>query len=123
MTVPVPSVFVRDTPRRNKFQSPGLLAGDTGYPVFFLAAEDDRVSDASTRFMPFEARVRDLSERLASCKDERLSLEIALELQTVLHEQIELLRIKAAGVSLFDGDKAKTDTAHVKRRPEVAGSS
>lgn len=52
--------------------------------------------------MPFEARVRDLSERLAECEDEGLSLKLAQELQSVLHEQIERLREKVAGIPLLD---------------------
>jgi hypothetical protein len=53
--------------------------------------------------MPFEARVRDLSERLTHCEDEVLSLKLAEELHGVLHEEIERLRDKVAGMPLLDG--------------------
>ena len=51
--------------------------------------------------MPFEARVRDLSDRLASCEDDVLSLRLAQELQKVLHEEIQRLREKVAGMSVL----------------------
>ena len=58
--------------------------------------------------MPFEARARDLSARLAKCEDEVLSLKLAHELQSVLHEEIERLREKVAGIPLLD--KGKRDS-------------
>jgi hypothetical protein len=50
--------------------------------------------------MPFEARIRELSEELANCSDER-GLKIALELQTLIHERIEQLRTKVDGLPLL----------------------
>ena len=52
--------------------------------------------------MPFEPRVRELSERLAHCHDEAVALKIAQELQSALHEEIERLREKVAGMPLLD---------------------
>lgn len=61
--------------------------------------------------MPFEARVRTLSEQLANCSDESLSLKLAQELQSVLHEEIERLREKVAGMSLLNKEKKDTPSA------------
>jgi hypothetical protein len=55
--------------------------------------------------MPFEARIRELSEELANCSNER-GLEIALELQTLIHERIEQLRAKLEGLPLLNAPKA-----------------
>jgi hypothetical protein len=50
--------------------------------------------------MPFETRIRELSKQLANCRDDALSLELARELQTVLHERIEQLRDRLAALPL-----------------------
>jgi hypothetical protein len=50
--------------------------------------------------MPFGLRIRELSEQLSNCRDDARSLKLAKELQTVLHERIEQLREKAAGLPL-----------------------
>ena len=52
--------------------------------------------------MPFQARIRELSRRLAECKDDRDSLELARQLQAAVHEEIELLRIKVEGLLLLN---------------------
>jgi len=51
--------------------------------------------------MPFEARIRDLSEQLANCRDEVKSLELVHELQTVLHEHVEQLRRQTNALRLL----------------------
>jgi len=51
--------------------------------------------------MPFEARIRELSDLLASCDDDAQALELAQELRGVLHERIEQLREKLAGLPLM----------------------
>jgi hypothetical protein len=55
--------------------------------------------------MPFEARISELSDKLASCKDDSLALKLAQELQGVLHERIEQLRTKTSGMALLDKQK------------------
>jgi hypothetical protein len=51
--------------------------------------------------MPFEFRIRELSEQLANCKDDALTLELAKELQQVLHERFEQLRGTARSLPLL----------------------
>jgi hypothetical protein len=55
--------------------------------------------------MPFEARISELSDKLASCKDESEALKLAQELQAALHERIEQLRTKTSGMALLDKQK------------------
>ena len=50
--------------------------------------------------MPFEFRIRQLSEQLADCQDDALSLKLAQELRDVLHERIEQLRERVAYLPL-----------------------
>ena len=50
--------------------------------------------------MPFESRIRQLSEQLANSKDDAQSLKLAHELQILLHERIEQLRLKAVALPL-----------------------
>jgi hypothetical protein len=57
--------------------------------------------------MPFELRIRELSEQLASCCDDDRSLKLAQELQNVLHERIEQLREKVAGLPLIGAQNPK----------------
>jgi hypothetical protein len=59
--------------------------------------------------MPFELRIRELSEQLASCRDDAKSLKLAQELQDVLHERIEQLREKVAGLPLIGARNPKTE--------------
>jgi hypothetical protein len=51
--------------------------------------------------MPFEHRIRELSEQLANCTDNATALNLARELQAVLHERIEQLREKTTGLPLL----------------------
>jgi hypothetical protein len=51
--------------------------------------------------MPFEARIRELSEKLTGCGDDAEALQLAQELQTLLHEKIEKLRDTVASVGLI----------------------
>jgi hypothetical protein len=46
--------------------------------------------------MPFEARIRELSDQLANCRDDATALSLAQELQAVMHERIEQLRGEVA---------------------------
>jgi hypothetical protein len=55
--------------------------------------------------MPFEARISELSDKLAKCKDDAEALKLTQELQRVLHERIEQLRTKASGMALLDKQK------------------
>ena len=55
--------------------------------------------------MPFQARIRGLSKCRAECKDEERSLEFAHELQTALHEEIELMLEKVKGLPLLDRER------------------
>jgi hypothetical protein len=70
-------------------------------------ATKDRVWRLSARLvmlvgpMPFETRIRELSERLAQCRDDAESLTLIQELQAVLHERIQQLREKVAGLPLL----------------------
>ena len=51
--------------------------------------------------MPFESRTRALSKELSSCKDDQRAVELARELQSALHEEIELMRAKAKNLVLL----------------------
>jgi predicted nucleic acid-binding Zn-ribbon protein len=51
--------------------------------------------------MPFEARISELSDKLASCKDESEALKLTQELQAALHERIEQLRTQTSGMALL----------------------
>jgi hypothetical protein len=51
--------------------------------------------------VPFEARIRELSEELANCTDTERALKIAEELQVLIHERIEQLRGNVSGLPLF----------------------
>jgi hypothetical protein len=51
--------------------------------------------------MPFETRIRELSDQLAKCRDDIQSLKLAQELHAVLHERIQQLREKVAGLPLL----------------------
>lgn len=51
--------------------------------------------------MPFESRIRELSEALETCRDDAEALELAQELHAILHERIEQLRGKVAGLPLL----------------------
>jgi hypothetical protein len=55
--------------------------------------------------MPFEARISELSDKLASCKDESEALMFAQELQAALHERIDQLRTQTSGMALLDKQK------------------
>jgi len=58
--------------------------------------------------MPFELRIRELSEQLASCKDDALALELAQELQRLLHERVEQLRTQTSGLKLLTKRKPQS---------------
>jgi hypothetical protein len=62
------------------------------------------------QIMPFEARIRELSEELANCSNER-GLEIALELQTLIHERIEQVRAKLNGLPLLTASATSSPKA------------
>jgi len=51
--------------------------------------------------MPFEARISEISAKLAKCKDDAEALKLTQRLQEVLHERIEQLRTKASGIALL----------------------
>ena len=51
--------------------------------------------------MPFENRIREISEQLANCPDDATALSLAYELQAVLHERIEQLREKTTALPLL----------------------
>jgi hypothetical protein len=51
--------------------------------------------------MPFEYRIRELSNQLANCRDDAESLRLAQELQQLLHERIEQLRTQAETLPLL----------------------
>jgi hypothetical protein len=63
--------------------------------------------------MPFDARIRELCNQLADCRDDAVSLSLAQELQIVLHERIEQLRgeVQACHCS--------PDTAKRRRKREL----
>jgi hypothetical protein len=67
--------------------------------------------------MPFEARIRELSEELANCSDER-GLKIALELQTLIHERIEQLRSKLDGLPLLSASATCSGCARTVSKNE-----
>jgi hypothetical protein len=58
--------------------------------------------------VPFDKRIKQLSEQLANCQDEQESLELVRELQAVLHEMVEQLRTKASGLPLLNKHPTKT---------------
>jgi predicted alpha-1,6-mannanase (GH76 family) len=66
--------------------------------------------------MPFEARIRELSEELANCNNER-ALKIALELQSLIHERIEQLRAQVDGLPLL------TASATSSPKPQGGGKN
>jgi hypothetical protein len=51
--------------------------------------------------MPFEARISEISAKLAKRKDDSEALKLTQKLQEVLHERIEYLRTKASGMVLL----------------------
>jgi hypothetical protein len=51
--------------------------------------------------MPFEYRIRELSNQLANCRDDAESLRLAQELQQLVHERIEQLRTQAETLPLL----------------------
>jgi hypothetical protein len=51
--------------------------------------------------MPFETRIRELSEQLAHCHDDAEALKLAQEFQMVVHEHIEQLRSNTKGLPLL----------------------
>lgn len=73
--------------------------------------------------MPFETRIRELSEQLGNCRDDVTALKLAQELQAVLHERIEQLRGAVRGLSLLtrQGQEHGADEA-VKNDPSVTAS-
>jgi hypothetical protein len=72
--------------------------------------------------MPFEARIRELSQGLANCNDER-GLKIALELQTLIHERIEQLRAKLDGLPLLTASATPSPKAQDGREIPVKALS
>ena len=58
--------------------------------------------------LPFEHHIRDLCERLANCEDDALSLKLAGELQVALHDEIERLREKVAGMHVLHKNKKQS---------------
>jgi hypothetical protein len=58
--------------------------------------------------VPFESRIRELSEQLANCKDDTRALELAQELQRLLHERVEQLRTEASSLPLLTKRKNLT---------------
>jgi hypothetical protein len=57
--------------------------------------------------MPFESRTRALSKELSTCKDEKRAVELARELQSALHEEIELMRTKAKNLALLRNSRLR----------------
>lgn len=51
--------------------------------------------------MPFDSRIRELSEQLANCKDDTRALVLAQELQRLLHESVEELRTQTSSLPLL----------------------
>jgi len=60
--------------------------------------------------MPFDARIKELSERLANCGDDAEALQIAQQLQTLLHEKIQQLRDKTAAIAIIGRSQRQTDS-------------
>ena len=50
---------------------------------------------------PFELRIRELSEQLANSRDDAQSLQLVQDMQALLHERMEQLLSKTAGLSLL----------------------
>jgi hypothetical protein len=51
--------------------------------------------------MPFESRIRELSRQLEICRNDEHALQLAQELQAILHERIEQLRDKTKNLPLL----------------------
>jgi len=69
------------------------------------------VSRDNAEPMPFEARIRELSDELANCNNER-GLKIALELQSLIHERIEQLRAQVDGLPLLTASATSSPKPH-----------
>jgi hypothetical protein len=51
--------------------------------------------------MPFDSRIRELSQQLELCRNDEKALQLAQELHAVLHERIEQLRDKVKSLPLL----------------------
>ena len=52
--------------------------------------------------MPFQTTVNDLLHRLRECKDDTRAAELARQLKSALHEEIELMRAKTKSLSTIN---------------------
>jgi hypothetical protein len=57
--------------------------------------------------MPFAARIQEVSEQLANCRDDALSRKLAQEMQELLHERIEQLRQQAKTLLVLTHHESK----------------